>query len=62
MTAVQLKDREDKIDPMWSADEDERRLAIIKRAAAGARKALAAKARMPEERPLLAGTQPTALA
>jgi len=32
--------REDKVDPMWSADEDERRLAIIRRAAAGARKTL----------------------
>jgi hypothetical protein len=32
--------KEPKVDPMWSADEDERRLAIIKRAAAGARKAL----------------------
>ena len=34
--------REDRIDPMWSADEDERRLAIFRRAAAGARKTLAA--------------------
>ncbi|UXN68031.1 hypothetical protein N8A98_00475 (plasmid) [Devosia neptuniae] len=33
-------DKEPKIDPMWSADEHERRLAIIRRAAAGARKAL----------------------
>lgn len=36
--------REDRVDPMWSADEDERRLAIVRRAAAGARKALAAHA------------------
>jgi hypothetical protein len=33
-------DKEPKVDAMWSADEDERRLAIIRRAAAGARKAL----------------------
>lgn len=45
MGALQIRDREDKVDPMWSADEDERRLAIIKRAAAGARKALAATTR-----------------
>lgn len=35
--------REERIDPMWSADEDERRLAIIRRASLGARKALSAK-------------------
>lgn len=35
--------REDKVDSMWSADEDERRIAIVRRAAAAARKALAAK-------------------
>ncbi|SFC47071.1 hypothetical protein [Devosia psychrophila] len=35
--------REDRIDPMWSADEDERRLAIYRRAAAGARKTLTLK-------------------
>jgi hypothetical protein len=35
-----LSDKEPKVDAMWSADEDERRLAIIRRAAAGARKAL----------------------
>ncbi|HEV7293222.1 hypothetical protein [Devosia sp. RR2S18] len=34
------EDKEQKVDPMWSADEDERRLAIFKRAAAGARKTL----------------------
>ena len=33
--------KEDKVDPMWSAEEDDRRLAIAKRAAAGARKAFA---------------------
>jgi hypothetical protein len=32
--------KEHKVDPMWSADEDERRAAIIRRAAAGARKTL----------------------
>ncbi len=32
--------KEDKVDPMWAADEDDRRAAIIRRAAAGARKAL----------------------
>lgn len=32
--------KEQKVDPMWSADEDERRTAIIRRAAAGARKTL----------------------
>ncbi|MET3901349.1 hypothetical protein ABIB57_005319 [Devosia sp. UYZn731] len=41
---IKRDDREDRIDPMWSADEDERRLAIARRAAAGARKALAARA------------------
>lgn len=35
--------KEDKIDPMWAADEDDRRVAIIRRAAAGARKALRQK-------------------
>jgi len=35
--------REDKIDPMWAADEDDRRMAIARRAAAGARKTLAGK-------------------
>lgn len=35
-----LSDKEPKVDGMWSADEDERRPAIIRRAAAGARKAL----------------------
>lgn len=53
MNAEQLRDlppirhavlREDRIDPMWSADEDERRTAFIRRAAAGARKALRASA------------------
>lgn len=39
-----LNDKEPKIDPMWSADEDERRLAIIRRAQLGARKALATRA------------------
>lgn len=38
-----LSNREDKVHPMWSADEDERRIAIMSRAAAGARKALAGK-------------------
>ena len=33
--------KEDKVDPMWSAEEDDRRVAIARRAAAGARKALA---------------------
>jgi hypothetical protein len=32
--------KEHKVDPMWSADEDERRAAIFRRAAAGARKTL----------------------
>ncbi len=32
--------KEQKVDPMWSADEDERRMAIIRRAAAGAKAAL----------------------
>jgi hypothetical protein len=54
MGAAQIRDREDKIDPMWSADEDERRLAIIKRAAAGARKALAAKSKPSDEHRLSA--------
>lgn len=35
--------KEAKIDPMWSADEDERRAAIIRRASEGARKALRGK-------------------
>lgn len=35
--------KEAKVDPMWSADEDERRAAIIRRASEGARKALRAK-------------------
>jgi hypothetical protein len=35
-----VSDKEPKVDAMWSADEDERRIAIIRRAAAGARKAL----------------------
>jgi hypothetical protein len=39
-TRLNTSDREPKVDAMWSADEDERRLAIIRRAAAGARKAL----------------------
>ncbi|WP_173087677.1 hypothetical protein [Devosia sp. 1635] len=37
-------EREHRIDPMWALDEDARRLAIIRRAAAGARKALKADA------------------
>ena len=37
--------RKERIDPMWSADEDERRLAIIRRASLGAREALAANAK-----------------
>jgi hypothetical protein len=41
---IKRDDREERMDPMWSADEDERRLAIARRAAAGARKALAARA------------------
>lgn len=49
MNALQLREtqpinylitKEHKVDPMWSADEDERRAAIIKRAAAGAKAAL----------------------
>ena len=36
--------KEDKVDPMWAADEDERRAAIIRRAAAGARKTLRSRA------------------
>lgn len=39
-TQSTISDKEPKVDAMWSADEDERRLAIIRRAAAGARKAL----------------------
>lgn len=39
-TQSTTSDKEPKIDAMWSADEDERRIAIIRRAAAGARKAL----------------------
>jgi hypothetical protein len=35
--------KEHKVDPMWSADEDERRAAIFRRAAAGARKTLRGK-------------------
>lgn len=35
--------KEAKVDPMWSAEEDERRAAIIRRAAEGARKALRAR-------------------
>ena len=35
--------KEQKVDPMWSAEEDERRAAIIKRAAAGAKAALRLK-------------------
>ena len=38
-----VSNREYKVDPMWSEDEDVRRIAIAKRAAAGARKALAAR-------------------
>ena len=38
-----MSEREDRVDPMWAADEDDRRLAIIRRAAAGARKTLAQK-------------------
>ena len=34
-----LRPREERVDPMWSADEDDRRLAIAARAAAGARRA-----------------------
>jgi hypothetical protein len=41
-----LEGKEPKIDPMWSADEDERRLAIIRRAAAGARQTLRAQRRL----------------
>ena len=49
MNSLQLTDtqqinypvlKEQKVDPMWSADEDERRAAIIRRAAAGAKAAL----------------------
>lgn len=49
MNALQLRDtqpinyviaKEQKVDPMWSADEDERRAAFIRRAAAGAKAAL----------------------
>ena len=43
-TQSSLSDKEPKVDPMWSADEDERRMAIIRRAQLGARKTLAAKA------------------
>lgn len=32
--------KEMKVDPMWSADEQERRAAIIRRASDGAKKAL----------------------
>jgi hypothetical protein len=42
---VQIKrddEREDRIDPMWALEEDARRLAIVRRAAAGARKTLKA--------------------
>lgn len=35
--------KEMKVDPMWSAEEDERRAAIIRRASEGARKALRGK-------------------
>lgn len=35
--------REEKVDPMWSVDEHERRIAIVQRATAAARKALGAK-------------------
>ena len=35
--------KEMKVDPMWSADEDDRRAAIFRRAAEGARKALRGK-------------------
>jgi hypothetical protein len=35
--------KEDKVDPMWSAEEDDRRMAFARRAAAGARKALSSK-------------------
>lgn len=35
--------KELKVDPMWSADEDERRAAFIRRASEGARKALRSK-------------------
>jgi len=38
-----LSDKEPKVDPMWSADEHERRVAIARRAALAARKALAAR-------------------
>lgn len=40
---IRLGTKEDKIDPMWSADEGERRLAFARRAAAGARRALGGK-------------------
>jgi hypothetical protein len=39
----QVSSREDKVDPMWSLDEHERRIAFARRAAAGARKALGRK-------------------
>ena len=45
------RDYEEKVDPMWSADEDDRRVAIARKAASGARKALAALAAMKAERP-----------
>jgi hypothetical protein len=35
--------KEAKVDPMWAADEHERRIAIALRAAAGARNALRAR-------------------
>ena len=38
-----LSDKEPKVDPMWSADEHERRIAIARRASLAARKALAAR-------------------
>lgn len=35
--------KETTVDPMWSAEEDQRRAAIIRRAAEGARKTLRGK-------------------
>lgn len=35
--------KEMKVDPMWSADEDDRRAAIIRKASEGARRALRGK-------------------
>lgn len=40
---IKTTDREDRVDAMWALDDNERRLAIVRRASAGARKTLAAK-------------------